>query len=315
MKHTTLFYLVATAFALVGATACSSGDDGDEPVNPTPVQPAESPRIPLTVEVEEQPVIDAATAREGMTRTDITYLHNLAEFSMDFYRTVDIKGHYAFSKKNNQWTTGTNDQEWPGSNTGAYPFCFYAYTSTGSANPFQGGDNPYISVTVDENAFKQKDVLVAKSATFSNPNEGPVRLTFHHICAAVGFTIRKKASLANTNLQVTSIVLHNVHNSGDYHYSTGWKGVQTDGSKNNYYTITHSGNMVITTEQQKLTDNNSQPFYLFMIPQTQSANGTHGPYLEVKCKIGENGTAKTLNLPFGIDWKAGYRYYIDIELQ
>ena len=73
--------------------------------------------------------------------------------------------------------------------------------------------------------------------------------------------------------------------------------------------------MVITTEQQKLTDNNTQPFYLFMIPQTQSANGAYGPYLEVKCKIGEDGTAKTLSLPFGIDWKAGYRYYIDIELQ
>lgn len=315
MKHTTFFYLVVTAFVLVGATACSSGDDGDEPASPTPVQPAESPRIPLTVEVEEQPVIDAAAAREGTTRTDITYLKDLTSFSMDFYKPSDISGHYDFSKVNNQWTTGVNDQAWPSTSSGAYPFCFYAYTNTGSTTPFQGGNDPCISLSVDENAFNQKDVLVAKSATFSKPNEGPVRLTFHHICAAVGFTIRKKASLTNTNLQVTSIVLHNVHNSGDYHYSTGWKGVQTDGSKNNYYTITHSGNMVITTEQQKLTDNNSQPFYLFMIPQTQSANGTYGPYLEVKCKIGEDGTAKTLNLPFGIDWKAGYRYYIDIELQ
>ncbi len=315
MKHTTFFYLVATAFVLVGATACSSGDDGDEPANPTPTQPEEYTRIPLTVEVEEQPVIDAATAREGMTRTDITYLHNLAEFSMDFYKDEDLKGHYDFSKSNNQWT---NNYAWPGSDTRAYPFCFYAYTSTGSANPFQGGDNPYdnpyISVTVDENAFEQKDVLVAKSATFSKPNEGPVRLTFHHICAAVGFTIKKKASLANTNLQVTSIVLHNVHNSGNYYFSTGWRGVQTDGSKNNYYTITHSGNMVITTEQQDLTDIEDHPFYLFMIPQTQQAKGTDGPYLEVNCIKGDN-VATSVNLPFGIDWKAGYRYYIDIELQ
>ncbi len=315
MKHTTFFYLVATAFVLVGATACSSGDDGDEPANQVPVQPAGSPRIPLTVEVEEQPVIDAAAAREGMTRTDITYLHDLAKFSMDFYTDEDLKGHYDFSKNNNQWTTGTNDQEWPGSNTRAYPFCFYAYTSTGSANPFQGGDNPYISVTVDENAFKQKDVLVAKSATFSEPNEGPVRLTFHHICAAVGFTIKKKSSLDNINLKVTSIVLHNVYNAGDYYYSKGWDNVQTDNSKHNYYTITHSDNMDITTDRQDLTDNAGHPFYLFMIPQAQQANGTEGPYLEVNCIKGENGTAKTVTLPFGIAWSAGYRYYIDIELQ
>lgn len=315
MKHTTLFYLVATAFALVGATACSSGDDGDEPANPTPTQPEEYTRIPLTVEVEEQPVIDAATAREGMTRTDITYLHNLAEFSMDFYRTVDIKGHYAFSKKNNQWTTGTDDQEWPQDNAGViYPFCFYAYTNTGSSDsPFQGGSDPYISVLVDENAFEQKDVLVAKSATFTKPEEGPVRLTFSHICAAVGFTIKKKSSLDNINLKVTSIVLHNVYNAGDYYYSKGWDNVQTDNSKHNYYTITHSDNMDITTDRQDLTDNAGHPFYLFMIPQAQQANGTEGPYLEVNCIKGEN--SKTLNLPFGIDWKAGYRYYIDIELQ
>lgn len=316
MKHTTLFNIVATALVLVGVSACSSGDSDDEPTNPTPTQPAESTRIPLTVEVEEQPVIDAAAAREGMTRTDITYLQNLTQFSMDFYKDYDIKGHYAFNKNNNQWTTGANDQAWPQDNAGViYPFCFYAYTSTGSANPFQGGDNPYISVTVDENAFKQKDVLVAKSATFSEPNEGPVRLTFHHICAAVGFTIKKKSSLDNINLKVTSIVLHNVYNAGDYYYSKGWDNVQTDNSKHNYYTITHSDNMDITTDRQDLTDNAGHPFYLFMIPQAQQANGTEGPYLEVNCIKGENGTAKTVTLPFGIAWSAGYRYYIDIELQ
>lgn len=312
MKYTTLFNIVAAVFVLIGVSACSSGDDGDEPTNPTPTNPTESARIPLTVEVEEQPVVDASAAREGMTRTDITYLQNLTKFSMDFYKSGDISGHYNFSKNNNQWT---NNQAWPQDNAGViYPFFFYAYTSTGSNNsPFHGGDgDPYISVLVDENAFEQKDVLVAKSAEFSGPQDSPVRLTFNHICAAVGFTIKKKTDI---NLKVTSIVLHNVYNAGDYYYSKGWDNVQTDNSKHNYYTITHSGNMVITTEQQDLTDNAGHPFYLFMIPQAQQANGTEGPYLEVNCEIGENSIAKKLNLPFGIDWKAGYRYYIDIELQ
>ena len=73
--------------------------------------------------------------------------------------------------------------------------------------------------------------------------------------------------------------------------------------------------MDITTDRQDLTDNAGHPFYLFMIPQVREANGTEGPYLEVNCIKGENGTAKKVTLPFGIDWRAGYRYYIDIELQ
>ena len=311
MKHTTLFYLVATAFALVGATACSSGDDGDEPANPTPTQPAESTRIPLTVEVEEQPVIDAASAREGMTRTDITYLQNLTQFSMDFYKDYDIKGHYAFSKKNNQWTTETDDQEWP--TAGTYPFCFYAYTSTGSANPFQGGDNPYISVTVDENAFKQKDVLVAKSAEFSGPQKSPVRLTFDHICAAVGFTIKMTGKLANklngAALYVKDIQLRAIARSGDYHFDGRWTDVSNDST---YYTLTYSNAMQVDVEQQAMKDTQGNDFYLFMIPQKTTA------VLKVSYKIGDlsgnDSYTDTYITGINIDWKQGYRYYIDINL-
>ena len=313
MKHTIFFYLVATAFVLVGATACSSGDDGDEPANPTPTQPEEYTRIPLTVEVEEQPVRDAATAREGMTRTDITYLQNLTQFSMDFYKDKDRSGHYDFSKNNNQWTTKVNDQTWPGSETGVYPFCFYAYTSTGSANPFQGGSDPYISVSVDENAFEQKDVLVAKSEDFSGPQNRPVRLTFDHICAAVGFTIKMTDKLANklngTALYVKDIQLQAIAKSGDYHFDGRWTGVSNEST---YYTLTYSNAMQVTVGQQAMKDTQGNDFYLFMIPQQTTA------VLKVSYKIGELSGNDTYTDTYingiNIDWKQGYRYFIDINL-
>lgn len=306
MKHTKLFIVLATVF--VSFTSCSSGDDGDEPSNPTPTNPASTTRVPLSVDVSENPLTSVAGSREDATRTDITTLPTLTHFKMNYYKSSDYNGSYEFVKNGTAWAAATNsDKFWPQETTYGtiYPFCFYAYTD----GTFNGGTSPYIAVSVEEAAFNQKDVLVAKSATFSQAGESPVALTFDHICAAVGFTIRMTdalgAKLGTSKLSVSKIRLKAIANSGDYHYDGGWQSVSNE---HTYYTITYSEAMEVTTRAQEIKDNNHKTFYLFLIPQKTT------PELEVTYQIG-NGEKKTTTILGNIvNWQQGYRYYIDINL-
>lgn len=299
MRYTTLLFLFSLSFSL---TSCSSGDDGDEPTNPTPTNPSEPAKIPLTVEVTEHPITDAAAAREGMTRTDITITSTLSSFQMDFHKTSDLSGRYKFNKNNNQWAAEDNPY-WP--DDGCFPFCFYAYT----AGTFNWDGNAYIHVDVDENAFNQKDVLVAKSVEYSKARESAVNLSFDHICAAVGFTIRitdnLSKKLGSSTLYVTNIKLKAIAKSGDYYYDSGWSGISSDQT---YYTLTYTDGKTVTTTQTEMKDDLGNTFYLFMIPQSCNAS------LEVKYKIG-NGTEQTTTIDnISVNWQKGYRYFIDINL-
>lgn len=313
MKYAKLL-LLASLFA--GFTACSSGDEDDEPTKTTPTKPEEAARVPLTVEVSENPLTSIAGSREDATRTDITTLPTLTAFSMNFYSSSDLRGKYDVRKNGAGWSTTNYDEQtgisggiayWPNDATeGIYPFCFYAYTD----GSFVGGSNPYISVEVEEAAFNQKDVLVAQSAIYYRPRQSAVALTFDHICAAVGFTIRMsealKAKLGNDQLSVSKVRLQAIANTGKYYYDDGWKNVSNETT---YYTITYENAMVVTTEMQEMKDNKHDTFYLFLIPQK-----TDDAELEVTYRIGEGEKKTTTITGISVDWQQGYRYYIDINL-
>lgn len=309
MKYTKLFIVLTAVF--VSFTSCSSDDGGDEPVTNTPTNPAEQVRVPLTVDVSERPMSDASAAREGMTRTDITTKATLSSFRMS--RHIDIEPYsefFEFKKSDGKWAAANeSSMYWPDK---YYPFCFYAYDAYVNDIFYWNSGNPYISVTVDENAFKQKDILVAKSIEFTAAKkpEETVRLTFDHICAAVGFTIKitdkLQAKLGNSSFYVTNIKLQAIAKSGDYYYDSGWTGSSLDQT---YYTLTYTNGMEITTEQKEMKDPQGNTFYLFMIPQTCTAS------LEVKYRIGESGEENTTTIGgININWQAGYRYFIDINL-
>ena len=176
---------------------------------------------------------------------------------------------------------------------------FYAYTD---GSFIYNGGNPYVSFTMDENVFHQKDFLVAthKQIAYSD-EDGKVSLVFDHACAAVQFQIcqTKKVTDEGKNFIINSVVLKNVCKNGDYYYDSGW----TLGSNLTDLTLTNS-TITLTTAYQLLPCQ-----WLFLIPQSQD-----GIQLEIKYTVDE-GAEKTKILNVGTDsWEQGKQYTVNIRV-
>lgn len=176
---------------------------------------------------------------------------------------------------------------------------FYAYTD---GSFIYNGGNPYVSFTMDENAFHQKDFLVAthKQIAYSD-EDGKVSLVFDHACAAVQFQICQTKTITNQghSFNINSVVLKNVCKSGDYYYDGGW----TLGSSLTDLTLTNS-TLLLTTDYQLLPCQ-----WLFLVPQSQDAI-----QLEVKYTVDE-GAEKTKHANLGTgSWENGVQHTINIRV-
>jgi hypothetical protein len=207
-----------------------------------------------------------------------------------------------FTKTGSTWSTAT----WPSSDDiqNTTPLDFYAH---------DGGtfvwvnDNPYVNFTMDNDAFKQKDFLVATHKQISYESSGGVvPLTFDHACAAVQFKVFKEET--GNNYTVKSIKLKGIKNSAVYNYKTGWgtPGYSSDWDSDEnirYYTLTKS-DIDVTTNKILLPCE-----WLFIIPQSKSGITIDVTYT----KNGGDQTTKTLKLSSGT-WQAGYKYTVDIRI-
>ena len=263
----------------------SCGGDDDNAVTPQP----EKPRM-LTVVVNENPLQDEnASAREGLTRTAAaTTTASLNHFFLNYENNPQ-----EFKKGGSTWDKGT----WPPVGDNEH-ITFYA--NDGGTFNWVSGD-PYVSFTMDEDAFKQKDLLVAQTTTAYNDHGGQVYLTFDHACAAVQFNVYQEETA--TTYVVKNIKLKNVKNTGDYHYKTKSWNIN---SGTTFYTLTDttSDGMDITLDKQLLPCG-----WLFVIPQDKS-----GLTLEVTyTKNGGSETTKNLSLSSGT-WQAGKKYTVNIRI-
>ena len=314
MKHTTFFYLVATAFVLVGATACSSGDDGDEQANPTPTNPTERK---LVIGASANPWLDEnGNARE--TRGAVLTTETLKDFKINFWlnsekNTIDVKR--VGDNINNSWIL-TPDNKWPRSAGDGTPISFYAHTAGHCYKDVSG--NYYVAFRGEEASRFQHDLLLSKitNVTYSE-TKGVIWFTFDHACAAVEFNIQITNKLKKEknieSLTVNSVALKNIANTGDCYYSTGsgnqWKNVgdlSETGDQEGYtdYTLT-TGALTVTTTPQSLPCNT-----MFVIPQTLGS--------ESKLEIGytssaQKDTTAVISLK-DTKWEAGHLYPINIVL-
>lgn len=315
MKHTTFFYLVATAFVLVGATACSSGDDGDEPANPTPTNPTERK---LVIGASANPWLDEnGNARE--TRGAVITTETLNGFSMHWNRDEFSYADYTVRRgSDGNWipTPTNNDSQvdggWPSVGNSA-PISFYAHTA-GTFN-YNGG-NRYISFSIEEASANQSDLLLSKITNVTyNGTKGVIWFTFDHACAAVEFNIQitnKLRTQLGTDLTVNSVVLKDIAKTGDCYYSTGsgnhWENVgEPQGNETSGYTdyTLTTGALPVTTTPMALPCNT-----MFVIPQTLGS--------ESKLEIGytssaQKDTTAVISLK-DIKWEAGHLYPINIVL-
>ena len=291
MNKKLVFYTVALTAGLL--TACSSDDE----------QKQEPPVRHISVEVNQRPMTsdDPAGARSTDTRSAITTTETFSAFSMrGIYNSLTSE--YSVSKSNDTWTVTPNG--WPEDAPNETKVPFYAFTD---GTFYANSGTPYISFSIDENASTQHDLLVAKNSVAYSDHDGKVPLTFDHACAALAFNVFMSNTLSTNlagTLTVSSIMLRNVSNTGNYYFETAaWDDVK--GSA--YYTLANS-DMKITTTPQALSSN-----YLFVIPQSREANGTTGTYLDVTYTFtGQTKTSATI--PLSVNWEAGKQYTINIKL-
>ena len=273
--------------SVIALAACGDNDDAVT----TPVEPAPTPRL-LTVEVSENPMQDnEASAREMKRTAAATTTASLSSFTMNYTDAW----YNNFTKTGGTWSTA----DWPYGVNENTKIDFYAY----NAGSFQwNSGTPYVSFMMDEDAFSQKDLLVATHKQISyNDAKGKVSLTFDHACAAVQFQICQTKTVTNQghSFTINSVVLKNVHKDGDYNYDSGW----TLGSNLTDLTLTNS-TITLTTAYQLLPCQ-----WLFLIPQSQD-----GIQLEIKYTVDE-GAEKTKILNVGTDsWEQGKQYTVNIRV-
>ena len=273
--------------SVIALAACGDNDDAVT----TPVEPAPTPRL-LTVEVSENPMQDnEASAREMDLTAAATTTASLSSFTMNYTDAW----YNNFTKTGGTWSTA----DWPYGVNENTKIDFYAY----NAGSFQwNSGTPYVSFMMDEDAFSQKDLLVATHKQISyNDAKGKVSLTFDHACAAVQFQIcqTKTVTEQKHSFTINSVVLKNVHKDGDYNYDSGW----TLGSNLTDLTLTNS-TITLTTAYQLLPCQ-----WLFLIPQSQD-----GIQLEIKYTVDE-GAEKTKILNVGTDsWEQGKQYTVNIRV-
>ena len=273
----------------------SCGSDDDNGVTPQP-----EPRRTLTVVVGENPMQDEnaqqngdATARETFTRTAAaTTTSSLSRFTLNYY----LEGVNAqnFVKEGYPWNTGV----WPSKDKVADgdPLDFYAH----DGGSFVWDErNPYVSFVMDESAFNQKDLLLAKNRVAYKDNNGHVPLLFDHACAGVQFNVYQED---HETYVVKSIILKNVKNTGNCRFSDyTWSDVS--GSAD--YTLTNEkNNITISNDLQLLPCQ-----WLFIIPQDKRDLQLEITYT----KNGGSENTKTLSLPSGT-WQAGYQYTVNIRI-
>lgn len=269
--------LLLSVFAFV---ACN--DDKDDNISYLPSVP--EPQRLLTVEVSEDPML----GKGAMTKAAVITTASLSKFWMNYQDLYK----YDFTKTSDTWNTAT----WPASVDSDDKIDFYAYN--GGTFTWNGGSDPYVSFSMDENAFKQNDLLVATHKNISyNDNDGKVSLTFNHVCAAVQFYIYKQEA---ADYVVKSVVLKDVAKQGSYHYnSNSWTDVNTKTD----YTLTN-GDIAPSTTPTLLPCEG-----MFFIPQEKSAIGIEVTYT----KNGSTQKTKTLHMASGT-WQAGYQYTEKIKI-
>ncbi len=268
-------------FSVIVFAACA---DNDSVVSPPPAS-----RL-LTVEVGETPLTDDVNASRRTAAATTT--ETLASFAL-YYQNDQ----YNFTKTGSIWSPDVVNP-WPVPDDSKIDFyaCnngIYVYNNVA----------PYVAFTMDEDAFHQKDFLVAthKAIAYSDDN-GKVSLTFDHACAAVQFQICKTQAVNEKTIAVTSVKLKNVCKRGYYYFDSGWALGNMDDDRTDY-TLTNTS-IDLTTDYQLLPCQ-----WLFIIPQLRSDVN-----VEIKYTI-DHGAEQTKVISAGTgSWVMGSQYTVNIRV-
>ena len=157
--------------------------------------------------------------------------------------------------------------------------------------PFVGGTmltGSSINFTVANKVTEQKDLLWANAANKTKA-DNPVKFTFKHALAKIGYTVKTSVADAGTTITLNKITLAGsadgtskaFYPKGTIDLSTGdWTPSTTD-EKLNFEWFTNTSGTVLTTEAA----DNAADNFLFVIPQNFSASATDKLYVIVEYTI------------------------------
>ena len=341
MRHTKLaLWLLTVPFIW----ACSSNDEFEEPIpEPTP-----TPKYyPLTIEVDENPLVDSTStsANTGRFRAPITYLNTLTGFNLSYIYATGLdpdegEQPYQYGTEwvsdndgRGHWKVGAEGQYgWPGGAVGTTgggdsdtEVTWYAYTEGASIQMDNYSKNPYLSYTVEEASTNQKDLLVSKNTYTWNNSHGVMFFTFNHACSALKFYIKKATNVKDYDIKVSEVKLYNVKNSG-YYYLENDSWTLLDGTSDYSLFTENNENQAITLDKKDYTalyagtlQQDTENAYLFLLPQTltawnplESLSATTGAYLELKFKL--DGVEKTGYVPFAGTFNKGEKHNVWINI-
>ena len=272
MKKTIVTLSILSVMMITG---CSSDDDSIDNVV----------RRPLNVMTD-------------VTRAAATTTSTLTSFKM---YAVEPFTDYTLTK-NNDGLWSSSPQSWPTEADDDDDVTFYAVDG-GTYN----ANGQYVTHNVNEDAFNQKDLLVAATNASYTASSGVLHLSFKHVCTAVNFyvymTNTLKEKLGDKTLYVTEVKLTGVKNTGHYDPATdNWMDVSGNAS----YTLTTSPVIIGTEAEAKELPCQ----YLFMIPQTL----TDQVKIEFKYKVGENGVEKANSISLQGEWASNAQKNVKIKL-
>lgn len=264
--------------------ACSSDDDGQVAQDSSQEQKQPQKTYPLSIEVAENPMVQEGEGGSSR-RAPITTGSSLNSFNLSYGYGEYCSSSPITTNKNGEgkWVNSAGaDKGWPDADDNVV--YWYAYTD-GTFNYNSG--SPYISLTVDQNTFYQKDLMVSTASGTYASTSGKLSFTFDHVCSALKFQVKKANNLDDYRLDISDIKLCNIVSQGKYSYSAGTWSWDLPASRSEYTLSSGTMDNLSKDGYQNLTGGTGP--YLFLIPQeltawNPSTNAT-GAYIKITCTL------------------------------
>ena len=203
---------------------------------------------------------------------------------MNWFKNAQVT--YSTSNSTSTKWAYTNTKYWP--TEGHIDFLAYApYDKNQNLT-----NNSKLNFIVSSTVTDQKDLLWANAANKTKA-DNPVKFTFNHALAKIGYTVKTSVADAGTTIMLNKITLAGsddgtqkaFYPNGIIDLSTGvWTPSKTD-EKLNFEWFTSTSGTKLTTTAADNADN-----YLFVIPQNFSASATDKLYVIVEYTINYNNS-------------------------
>lgn len=158
--------------------------------------------------------------------------------------------------------------------------------------------NTSIDFTVEGDVAKQKDLLWANAAN-KKKADNPVKFTFNHALAKIGYTVKLKEAYSNATITLNKITLAgSADGKTSAFYTSGTIDLSKTSSTDLWTTLSSDAkqnfNWFSGTQKLDGTYNTPETNYLFVIPQNFSAPATDELYVIVEYTIKYSGGSETV---------------------